>query len=337
MPASPQPVTDAVFSFAVTRVLATAVELDIFTQIARGRDTCDALHRETGCSIRGLLMVLDALTALNFLEKSAGSYRLAPVSAEYLVKTSPRYIGGYVLLTTDRSWPAWAQLSAAVRSGMPYRQVQGEQPDAAFFSELVPALHILNADAAATAAKVLGEGDPARARTVLDVAAGSAVWSLAIARQDPHALVTVLDLPEVVDRVTRPFVEREGCSNRFTFLAGNLHTTDFGEGLFDIVILGHICHGEGAEGSQELIRRAHRALRPGGQILIAEFLPDDDRSGPLPPLLFALHMLVMTDAGNAFTLAEYCAWLSEAGFIGVRTLAVPAPSPLILAAKPQLR
>lgn len=159
------------------------------------------------------------------------------------------------------------------------------------------------------------------------------MWSLAIAREDREASLTVIDLPEVLDTVTRIFVEREGYSDRFTFRPGSLRTMDLGEGRFDLIILGHVCHGEGAEGSQSLIQRAHRALRPGGRILIAELLPDDDRRGPLLPLLFGLHMLVMTDEGGTFTLAEYHDWLSEAGFQDVNTLSVPAPSPLILATR----
>jgi ubiquinone/menaquinone biosynthesis C-methylase UbiE len=175
---------------------------------------------------------------------------------------------------------------------------------------------------------------PDEKRKVLDVAAGSAVWSLALARHNDRTLVTVVDLPGVIERVTRRFVEHEGLSDRFTFRPGNLRQMDFGESCFDVVILGHICHGEGAEGTQDLIHRAHRALRSGGQILIAEMLPDDDRRGPLLPLLFAIHMLVLTDNGNAFTLAEYRSWLLNAGFSDVGTVPAPAPSPLILATKP---
>jgi ubiquinone/menaquinone biosynthesis C-methylase UbiE len=123
-------------------------------------------------------------------------------------------------------------------------------------------------------------------------------------------------------------------SDRYTFWPGDFRDIDFGESSFDIVILGHICHGEGVERTQDLIDRAFRALRAGGQILIAEFVPDDDRRGPLMPLLFALHMLVLTDGGDAFTRAEYTKWLVDAGFVDVRTVAAPAPSPLILATKP---
>jgi ubiquinone/menaquinone biosynthesis C-methylase UbiE len=332
---SPQPILDAAWSFAVTRVLATAVELDLFTWIARDQTTVEELARTTSCPARGLAMLLNALTALRYLEARGGRYGLSPVSAAYLTKTSSHYIGTYLLHNTTESWPLWAQLSDVVRRGTPARHsVHGDQADVEFFSQLVQSLHRLGADAAAVAARALRDGIPETATRVLDVAAGSAVWSLALAKDDPQALVTVVDLPEVVDRVSRQFVDQEGFSDRFTFWPGDLRQMDFGESAFDIVILGHICHGEGAEGTQALIRQAYRALRSGGQILIADFVPDEDRCGPLMPLLFAIHMLVLTDNGDSFTLAEYQTWLLNAGFAQVRPVPAPAPSPLILATKP---
>lgn len=69
-------------------------------------------------------------------------------------------------------------------------------------------------------------------------------------------------------------------------------------------------------------------------VLIAAFIPDDDRRGPLMPLLFAIYMLVLTDNGDTFTLAEYQSWLLNAGFADVKKVPAPAPSPLILATKP---
>jgi ubiquinone/menaquinone biosynthesis C-methylase UbiE len=328
-PPSPQPILEAAWSFAITRVLTTGIELDVFTSIARGHTTVEDLASETSCSARGLSMLLNALTALKYLEVTSDGYHLSAVSAAFLTKTSPHYIGAYLLHNTGESWSTWAQLSEVVRRGEPARQsVHGEQPNVEFFSQLVQSLHTLSAAAAAVAARALGNRTPHQARDVLDVAAGSAVWSLALTRQDQQTHVTVIELPEVADRVTRRFVDREGLSERFTFWPGDLRQVDFGDSCFDVIILGHICHGEGAEGTQELIERSYRALRHGGQILIAEFVPDDDRCGPLMPLLFALHMLVLTDKGDTFTLAEYRGWLSKAGFADVRAVPAPAPSPL---------
>src|SRR5215471_3805656 len=114
---SPKPIVDAAWSFTVTRVLATAVELDVFTWTARDQTTVDDLARTTSCPARGLAMLLNALTALKYLETRGGRYGLAPVSAAYLTKTSPPYIGTYLLHNTTESWPRWAQLSDVVRHG----------------------------------------------------------------------------------------------------------------------------------------------------------------------------------------------------------------------------
>ena len=333
-PPSPEPIFEAAWGFAVTRVLTTAVDLDLFTAIAQGHNTVDKLANDRSCSTRGLSMLLHALTALNYLEATSAGYRLPPVSAAFLSKVSSHYVGAYLLHNTRESWLPWAQLSDVVRRGEPSRQsVHGDQPDAGFFSQLVESLHTLSAAAASVAARVLDDRARHQPCAVLDVGAGSAVWSLALARQNPQTRVTVVDLPGVVETVTRRFVAREGLSERFAFWPGDLQQIDFGESAFDVIVLGHICHGEGAERTQELLHRAFRALRPGGQILIAEFVPDDDRNGPLMPLLFALHMLVLTERGDTFTLGEFTEWLTTAGFVDIGTIAAPAPSPLIVATK----
>ena len=116
-------------------------------------------------------------------------------------------------------------------------------------------------------------------------------------------------------------------------LEGNFRRCDFGEAKFDVGILGHICHSEGAARTQQLFARVHRALKPGGLILIAEMIPDNERESALFPLLFAVNMLVNTEEGNTFTFAEYRQWLEAAGFHHVRRLEAPSPSPLIVANK----
>ena len=108
---------------------------------------------------------------------------------------------------------------------------------------------------------------------------------------------------------------------------------DCGRDLYDRVILGHIIHAAGEVGGKELIRTSYAALRKNGVLLIAEHIPNDARTAPAMPLLFGLNMLVYTEHGNVFTLSEYRAWLKAAGFRKVKTVPVPAPSPLILAEK----
>jgi ubiquinone/menaquinone biosynthesis C-methylase UbiE len=170
------------------------------------------------------------------------------------------------------------------------------------------------------------------ATRVLDLAAGSGVWGIALAQSSPHVTVTAVDWPEVIP-VTRNTVGRFGLAERFAYVEGDLLKADFGSG-HTVATLGHILHSEGAERSRALLAKTFKALAPGGTIAIAEFLVNPDRTGPIGGLLFAVNMLVNTDNGDTFSFEEISAWLAEAGFTNARTLDAPGPSPLVLATKP---
>ncbi len=325
-----QPILQATWAFALTDILSTALDLDLFTLIHRGQDNVEALARATSSSERGLRILLNALVANGFLEKHPGSYKVNDVTAQFLSKDGPRYVGGLVLhsrLTQQN----WAQLTEAVRTGRPALAIESADDRGEFFAQLVPSLYNLNVDAAELAARELGKAGPVR--RALDIGAGSGVWGLAFLRQYPAARLTIADWPIVIEKQTRRFAEREQVSDRVDYLPGDFHDVDFGEAQFDVVTIGHICHSEGTRLTRELFERVHRALRPGGRILIAEFLADEGRHENALALLFAVNMLVNTEHGDTFTYNELRQWLEQAGFKQVHTIEAPAPSPLIAAAK----
>jgi SAM-dependent methyltransferase len=317
---TPAPILEATFGFAANQILLSAIDLDLFTHLANGANTVEALARATACSPRGLRIQLNALVGLKYLERDGDRYTLAPITEAFLLKTSPQYLGG-MILHSRQVRPSWNQLTEIVRSGKPRHAVESREDHGEFFAQFVDALYALNAGAAEAAAQVLTEGQASGEFRVLDIGAGSGVWSLAIARRLPSARVTVADWPVVIEKVTNKFAERQGVSNRYDYLPGDFREVDFGDSRFDAALLGHI------------FRRVYRALKPGGRILIAEMVADDGRREAAFPLLFAVNMLVNTEDGDTFTFGEYRQWLGEAGFSKVRTLEAPSPSPLILATK----
>ena len=167
---------------------------------------------------------------------------------------------------------------------------------------------------------------------MLDLAAGSGVWGIALAQSSQLVRVTAVDWLEVLP-VTRKTVARFGLMRRFQFVAGDLLAVDFGRN-HAVATLGHILHSEGEARSRALLHKTFEALAPAGTVAIAEFLVNDERTEPLVGLLFAVNMLVNTDCGNTYSFREISAWLAEAGFVNPRLLEVPGPSPLILATKP---
>jgi ubiquinone/menaquinone biosynthesis C-methylase UbiE len=329
---SPAPLLSGTFGFAITCVLVSAVELDVFTAVDDGANTVERLAEQTSCSPRGLRILLNALAGMGCLAKEDGRYALTPFAATYLSKKSRTYAGA-VAAHSKMLRDNWDHLTDVVRTGKSQRAVEGGPDRGEFFSEFVGSLYGMNTPAAEAVARLLWKAEPPSPCHVLDVGAGSGVWSLALARAVPHAKVTVADWPAVIEKATKKFVAVGKMEDRYSYLPGNFREVDFGESAFDAAYLGHICHSEGAENSRILFQRLHRALKRGGRLVIADMMPDEARSEATLALLFAVNMLVNTEEGDAFTFGEYRQWLEASGFGEVRMLDVPAPSPVIVATK----
>lgn len=310
--------------------VAAAIDLDLFTRIAEGQRTAVEISSAIGADTHAVGRLCDAMTALKYLRKKAETYALEPVADTYLVRGRELYMEGEGSIIRALMG-LWAQLPESVRSGKPAAprdlNAAGE-----FFRVLVKAIFPTSYVPSKCAVAAIPKATRARIRNILDVAAGSGAWSLAFAQALPHARVTALDLPQVL-AVTREYTERYKVADRYDYLAGDLQKVDFGEKRYDLVILGHILHGEGREGSQRLIEKSAAALREKGMILIAELVPNDQRTGPPIPVLFGLTMLLNSPVGDVFTMREYREWLKAAGMKSVKTIKAPGPSPLILATK----
>ncbi len=189
----------------------------------------------------------------------------------------------------------------------------------------------MNYGSAVAAADALGVGKATKPVKVLDLAAGSGVFGIALAQRSPQVTVTAVDWPDVLE-ITRKTVAQCGVADRFSYIGGDLGSADFGKG-YNVATLGHILHSEGEIRSRKLLKRTYDAMASEGTIVIAEFLVNADRRGPLTGLLFDVNMLIHTDAGGTYSFEEIRGWLSECGFKDARLVESPGPSPLIFATR----
>lgn len=326
---TPERIFQMAWGYAPPLALEAAIRHRVFDTLDSGPKTLDELSHATGASTRGLAAIANLLVGLDFLRKDGDRYTLSPESEAFLVSTKPSFQGGLIRHTSEQLLPNWLQLNKVVATGKPAESVNQQGSGSAFFKEFVNDIFPLSYPAARQLAEHLAFTGPT---SVLDLAAGSGVWGIAMAQSSPHVRVTAVDWPGVLP-VTRETVARFGLSDRFTFSPGDLLEADFGSG-HNAATLGHILHSEGEERSKALLEKVHKALAPGGTIAIAEFLVDADRTGPVSGLIFAVNMLVNTDSGNTYSFEEISQWLSHAGFTDARTMPGPGPSPLILATKP---
>ena len=327
---NPEKIFQTFFAFTTTRVLVTGIDLEVFTHISNGKNNALEIAETTSTTPRGMEILLNSLASLDFLTKSNGTYNLTPLSEKFLVKGKASYFGDFVQ-HADLLWEPWSHLTEVMLTRRPAKKLE-TQHGPEFFEKMVLQLVPLSYPCAKAAAEAFGVGTTWKNLNVLDVAAGSGAWGAAFAESDPGTNVTAHDWPNVLE-VTKKFLSKFNFDGRFSFLPGDLKDVDFGQNRYDLVILGHICHTEGAEKTRSLFSRAYRSLKSGGKLLIAEMIPDDERCKETFPLLSAVNMLINSTEGNTFTISEYRQWLHEAGYKNIDTLDVPGPSPLIVAIK----
>ena len=331
---SPERLMQFTFGFAPPLMIETAIRHGVFEALDKGAKTVEQLCVETRTSDRGLRAVLNALVGLDVLSKDGeGRYALTPESATFLVAGKPTFHGAFFLLTSEPMLAAWRHLYQVVRNGRPARRINLEQDGVNFFLQFVEDIFPIHYPAAVELGNTLGVPEAAGPLSVLDVAAGSGVWSIALAQRSEHVRVTAVDWPGVIP-VTKKIAARCAVIDRYEFVAGDLLEVDFGRD-HAIATLGHILHSEGEERSRRLIKKVFDALAPGGTIAIAEILVDPERKVAVPALIFAVNMLVNSEHGDTFSLDEISTWLRDAGFESVRTIEASGLAPrLILATKP---
>ena len=312
-------------AFQESRVLLTAIELDLFEALGGGAAAADVAGR-LGTDPRATEMLLNALAGLALVESRDGIFRNTPETAQYFTRRSPDDVR-LAMMHTVHLWQTWSTLTECVRTGTTQGRLSGGGGD--WTGAFIAAMH---ANASRRAASVVEAVDGTGVRKMLDVGGGSGAYSIAFAQANPALHAEILDVGDGVP-IARGHIDEAGLADRVVAREGDLRTSDFGTG-FDLVLISAICHMLDPDENRALLARSYSALGAGGRIAISDFILDPDRSGPRQATLFALNMLVGTRRGNTYTEEEYASWLREAGFGAIRRVALPGPAHLMIGSRP---
>lgn len=310
---SPALFFETINAFQRTEVLRTAIELDLFTLCAEGKQTAEELANATKTSPRGVRILADALTIYGFLTKDEDRYKLTPDSQVFLVRSSPAFLGGVVdFLLTPQIRECFHYLTAAVRRGGTAVSNEGtvsyDNPVWVAFARAMGPMMQLPAQLLTG----LVGGDSQQPLRILDVAAGHGLFGIAFAQKFPRAQITALDWANVLAVATEN-AQHAGVGNRHTVLPGSAFEVDWG-GPYDIVLLTNFLHHFDLPTCQQIATTAFESLAPGGRCITLEFIPEADRIHPPGTATFALTMLATTGKGDAYTFAEYDQVFQQAGF-----------------------
>jgi len=321
--------------FWASKALLSAVEMELFTELAEHPENLETLQGRLGLHPRSARDFFDALVALNFLERREGPYYNTPSTDLFLDKRKPSYIGGLLEMANSRLYPFWSQLTTALRSGLPQNEIKDGTPNpfAAIYAEPARLKEFLKAmtGISHSANQAIARRFPwSKYRTAVDVGTAQGDLITQVALANPHIEGTGFDLREV-GPIFEEYVEANRLSGRVKFSPGSFMDQPLPKA--DVVMMGHILHDWNLETKRMLVRKAYEALPDGGAYVVYESIIDDDRSTNAFGLLMSLNMLIETADGFDYTGADCAGWMKEAGFRETRVEHLIGPDSMVIGFK----
>jgi 2-polyprenyl-3-methyl-5-hydroxy-6-metoxy-1,4-benzoquinol methylase len=305
-------VTDAFEIGGIAAAVVAADKSGLLKALVQGSDTPAGFASELGLDLVGAERVIEVLAAAGVLECNNGAYT-ASAEVKRMDGMFPGGVSGLVAL--------WSNVPALLERGERWARMDGplEQREESY-SGVVSGLGAMFAGTAKELAAKLA----APAKQILDVGAGSGVWSLSIGQRHPEARVTALDLPNVLPNFLRR-AEQMGLADRADTLPGDYHSVEVPAGRYDLIILANILHLEPVARAAAVVRRFAGLLPPGGAALIIDVIGKATQAGQLARAVYALHLTLRTEQGRAHLRSDYSRWLEEAGLSSPQVIELEGP------------
>ena len=312
---TPDRILELGFAFWGAKTLLSAVELGVFSELAKGAQDGEALRERLNLHPRSARDFFDALVALGMLERRDGQYGNTPETDQFLDRAKPSYVGGILEMANARLYPFWVSLTEGLRSGEPQNEAKtGGDLFAAIYAEpalLRQFLRAMSGQNMGTAVAIAQKIPWQTYRTFVDVGTAQGAVPVQLARAHAHLTGGGFDLPPV-GPIFEEYVAEAGLGDRLRFYAGDFFTDPLPAA--DVLIMGYILHDWDLEGKRALLANAYAALPEGGRLVVYDALIDDERRQNTFGLLMSLNMLIETRGGFDYTGADCRAWMREAGF-----------------------
>ena len=321
--------------FWASKTLLSAVEMEVFTELAKHPEDLHSLQGRLGLHPRSAHDFFDALVALGFLERRDGKYYNTPSTDHFLDKRKPSYVGGMLEMANHRLFGHWNHLTVALRTGEQQNEAKGAGPSpfATLYAEparLKEFLAAMTGISRGANCAIAAQFPWKKYKTAADIGTAQGDLIVQIVLANPHISGVGFDLAEVAP-IFEDYVAQNSLSSRVEFREGNFFRDPLPQA--DVLTMGHILHDWNLDEKRFLIRKAHEALPDGGSLIVYESIIDDDRSKNAFGLLMSLNMLIETPGGFDYTGADCMHWMREVGFRETRVEHLVGPDSMVVGIK----
>lgn len=243
-------------------------------------------------------VLLDTLVTMGLLEKEGENFSISKVMS--LLK------GNYKNLSDEY----WAHLPTLLKTGAPFKKMDAVENSEREYQVQVKSLEWMMTPCAELMVTKLKENE--KAHNVLDVGAGSGVWSFHFLYANSKATCTLADWPAVL-KVAKDTATKKNILDRVNFIEGNFHQTDFGSARFDYATLGNVTHIQTPDENKAIFKKIYDVLLPGGKLIILDAYGKAPE-GELARALYQMGLTIRTVQGRVYGPSELEPWLKEVGF-----------------------
>lgn len=331
---SPQPILSLGMGFWGSKTLLSAVELGLFTELARGRADAAALATRLGLHPRSARDFFDALVALGMIERHGSQYANTPATDFFLDRAKPSYVGGILEMANARLYGFWGDLTDGLRTGQQQNEAkQGGDLFSVLKADPERLRGFLKAMSGLSmgAGRAMAEGFPwDQYRSFVDIGTAEGALPVALAQRHAHLTGGGYDLPWVRPHF-EAFVAHHGLDKRLRFHDGDFFKDPLPKA--DVLIMGHILHDWDLPQKQMLVAKAYDALATDGALIVYDAIIDDERRQNAFGLLMSLNMLIETPGGFDYTGADCQSWMRSAGFRSTRVESLAGPESMVIGIK----
>jgi precorrin-6B methylase 2 len=336
---NPSKIMEVGMGFWASKTLLTAVNMGLFTHLAKSELSGNDIKGKLGLHDRGLYDFLDTLVALGFLKrtgiKDTSIYSNTEDTALFLDKNKPSYVGGMLEMANNRLYPFWNDLEEGLKTGKP--QNETKKGGAPVFEALYANEQKLREFLKAMGGIQMGNFmmfskafDFSNYKTLCDAGGAGGYLAAQVAMNNEHMNCISFDLPPV-EPIATENIKMMGISDRVSSESGDFLNEDLPKA--DVITMGNILHDWGTNDKKLLIRKAFDALPKGGALVVIESIIDDNRSKNAFGLMMSLNMNIETPEGFDFSLSDFDNWAKECGFTQTSVMPLTGPSSAVIAVK----